>query len=400
MAAADESRARTLLQSLATDSASASKPSNSTRFPGTLSVLLDEQAIARKADATLLFYWLGEKQSYLWAITPAETRMYLLPSQSVIVPEVQRYRHILLSSEDPLTLPNSAGMKLYTTLVQPCSRVYRKSFAKPPRGIDHGAYGWRPQPVEFRNPYRPCNAAPVLRTFLDRRRNHHGCPFARNACGRPPSQQEWRTITAHGERLVPGSRVPVAPLCIARDEAGKSTLCPLDTTIFAGSQATPAAYLSSHPQQYSYIHFTSHGTASETEPLDSAIILSRTSAANEAPTNDSFKLYAREVMKHPIDARLVTISACNGSGSRTYAGEGLVGLSWAFLRAGAHNAIGALWEVSDDSTPRLMNSLYQGLESGKPPGAALRDAKLALLHSNGTYRQPFYWGPFQLYTRL
>jgi CHAT domain-containing protein len=103
-------------------------------------------------------------------------------------------------------------------------------------------------------------------------------------------------------------------------------------------------------------------------------------------------------MQRPIDARLVTISACYGSGTRSYAGEGLVGLSWAFLRAGAQNVIGALWEVSDDSTPRLMDTLYQGMENGKSPAIALRNAKLALLHSPGRSRLPFYWAPFQIYT--
>jgi CHAT domain-containing protein len=105
-------------------------------------------------------------------------------------------------------------------------------------------------------------------------------------------------------------------------------------------------------------------------------------------------------MQHPIDARLVTISACYGSGTRSYAGEGLVGLSWAFLRAGAHNVIGALWEVSDDSTPRLMDTLYQGLENGQAPALALRNAKLDLLHSQSRFSKPFFWAPFQIYTRL
>jgi len=46
---------------------------------------------------------------------------------------------------------------------------------------------------------------------------------------------------------------------------------------------------------------------------------------------------------------------------REYAGEGLVGLAWAFLRAGSHNVIGALWDVSDASTPELMGHLYDGI---------------------------------------
>jgi CHAT domain-containing protein len=108
------------------------------------------------------------------------------------------------------------------------------------------------------------------------------------------------------------------------------------SAVFTGQQASPAAYLSSNPSQYSYIHFVAHAVASRTDPLDSAIILSGANASE-----NSFKLYARDIMRHPIGARLVTISSCNGSGTRSYAGEGLVGLSWAFLRAGAHRVIGA-----------------------------------------------------------
>jgi len=103
-------------------------------------------------------------------------------------------------------------------------------------------------------------------------------------------------------------------------------------------------------------------------------------------------------MRSPLHARLVTISACYGSGSRSYAGEGLVGLSWAFLRAGAHNVVGALWEVNDASTPLLMDKLYGELEAGHAPDVALREAKLSLIHSSAVYRKPLYWGAFQLYT--
>ena len=87
---------------------------------------------------------------------------------------------------------------------------------------------------------------------------------------------------------------------------------------------------------------------------------------------DSFKLYARDIIHRPLHAELVTISTCYGAGSRAYTGEGLVGLSCAFLRAGAHNVIGALWEVSDASTPQLMDKLYGELEQGRSPEEALR----------------------------
>jgi CHAT domain-containing protein len=76
-----------------------------------------------------------------------------------------------------------------------------------------------------------------------------------------------------------------------------------------------------------------------------------------------------------------------------------VGLSWAFLRAGAHNVVGALWDVSSISSAQLMDDFYGELQKGKPPSAALRVAKLKLLHSsNKAFHSPFYWAPFQLYT--
>jgi CHAT domain-containing protein len=46
-----------------------------------------------------------------------------------------------------------------------------------------------------------------------------------------------------------------------------------------------------------------------------------------------------------------------------------------------------------------MDALYQGLEEGQDPAAALRRGKLALLHSGSRFRAPFYWAPFQIYTR-
>jgi len=162
--------------------------------------------------------------------------------------------------------------------------------------------------------------------------------------------------------------------------------------ILEGKQATRSAYLRSNPERFSYMHFATHGTASHMRPLESAVILSR--------EGDSYKLYARDIVAHPLHAELVTISACNGAGTRAYAGEGLVGLSWAFLRAGAHNVIASLWEVSDaSSTPELMDALYAGLSRGEDPATALRNAKLTILKSNthNVLAKPFYWAPFLLY---
>ena len=118
-----------------------------------------------------------------------------------------------------------------------------------------------------------------------------------------------------------------------------------------------------------------------------------------AHDDNSFKLYARDIIRHSLRANLVTISACYSAGERSYSGEGLVGLSWAFLRAGAHNVVAALWDVSDASTAQLMDKFYDELNKGASADAALRTAKLSLLRGK-EFHNAFYWAPFQLYARL
>jgi CHAT domain-containing protein len=81
-----------------------------------------------------------------------------------------------------------------------------------------------------------------------------------------------------------------------------------------------------HPENYSTLHFAAHAIANRESPLDSAIVL--------AGPADNRKLYAREILRRPLSAELVTLSAGQSAGSRTYYGEGLAGFSWAFLSAG------------------------------------------------------------------
>ena len=381
--AADQSRARTLAQGLG----DVSSQQSAKLAP------LSPQAVARKAGATLLFYWLGEKQSYLWAITPEKTALFPLPPQGQITPLVERYRKALLGAEDPIDAGNTDGRALYAMLAAPAAKVIHPNM--PVMILADGPLS----ELNFETLIAPgFGSGPTpsaqLHYWIEDATLIAAPSLAMLAAAKPPRTAQGNLLLL-GDAVSPDPNYPQLPLAALEMKQVQKHFAVADRAVFAQAQATPATYLQSDPRHYAYIHFVSHGVASRTDPLDSAIILSRGSTAE-----DSFKLYAREIMQHPIDARLVTISACYGSGTRAYAGEGLVGLSWAFLHAGAHNAIGALWEASDESTPRLMDTLYQGLEEGQTPGAALRQAKLALLHSHNNFRKPFYWAPFQMYTRL
>ena len=161
--------------------------------------------------------------------------------------------------------------------------------------------------------------------------------------------------------------------------------------VYADERADPAAYRASEPGRYAFIHFAAHAQANREVPLESAVILS--------PRNEQSKLYAREIVGVPLRAELVTLSACRGAGAREFAGEGLVGLTWAFLSSGAGSVIAGLWNVEDASTADLMTGLYGRLARGQAPAEALRQAKLELRLSDAAYAKPYYWAPFVTYTR-
>lgn len=386
LAVADQSRAQTLERGL--EEPGTSKPLRAASF--------NPQQIARKTNSTLLFYWLGEQQSYLWVITPAKTQLMFLPPQHEITASVERYRRVLLDVQDPLKSGNADGQSLYKTLLSPAAPLLR-----PNTPVIILADGILSQ-LNFETLLVPGADSGTPPDAASKVKMHYllgdlivsSAPSLAMLAAAEPMVRANRRILLIGNPVSPDQdfrSLPFFALEMTRIEGHFSSS---EISTLAGQQATPAAYLASDPRNYAYIHFVSHAVASLTSPLDSAIILS-----NPAGHEDSYKLYAREIIQRPIHAQLVTISACYGSGTRTYAGEGLVGLSWAFLDAGAQQVIGALWEVSDDSTPRLMDKLYQGLTTGDSPAVALRNAKLSLLHSQSRFSAPFYWAPFQLYSR-
>jgi CHAT domain-containing protein len=371
LAAADQSRARTLAQGLGLD---ADRPALhvASFHPG---------AIAARAGAILLFYWLGERQSWLWAITPRKTSVFRLPPAAEIARRVEHYRQTLLGPEDPLASADQDSESLYRMLVTPAQG------SLPPGGnvdiLCDGALSElnfetlivsKPSPHYWIEDANIVSAPSLL--LLDSAKS---------------GESAARKLLLIGNAVSPGPDYPDLSNAGLEMRQIRGHFSPEEETVFEGQQANPGSYLQSAPQQFAYIDFVAHGVASSTDPLDSAIILSRIPGSE-----DSFRLHARDIMQHPIHARLVTIAACYGSGTRVYAGEGLVGLSWAFLYAGAHSVIGALWEVSDVSTPKLMDAIYQGIEESLAPREALRRAKLSLLH--GRFHRPFFWAPFQLYT--
>jgi CHAT domain-containing protein len=345
-------------------------------------------ALARQSHAVILVYALSPQGSYLWAANGRQSAFYPLPDRAAILAQVANHRRSILAAKDLVADQHPAARTLYEMLVEPAEHLIHQGDRVYIVGDD------RLNGLNFETLLTPGESShywieDVTITQL---------PSLRLMTRSNQNRATRHSTTDQNQLLVIGNPIysgqQYTPLPHAAEEVSDvAAHFPGNArTVLTGSSASPAAYVRSDPGRFDYIHFVSHAVASELVPLDSAVILSAQA------TPDTAKLYARDILSRPLRANLVTISACQGAGVRAYAGEGLVGLAWAFLRAGSHNVIGALWDVSDASTPELMQHLYDGIAAGQPPDAALHAAKLEMLHSRGVFRKPIYWGAFQLYS--
>ena len=333
--------------------------------------------------SVLLSYFETYQECYLWTVTANQLRLFPLgirgPDLDNLIDSYQQeiQQHLPLTS-------SPAAKRLYQILVQPSndrapggsrvvvvadSKIYSINFETliSPQGTDH----YWIEDVELEN-------ARSINLLIASHQRHS---------------------PAKGLLLIgaPAQADPhFAELPHARDEmASVRKHFPAGNIVsFSGRDATPDSYLKSSPGMYKFIHLSTHGTPNAIQPLQSAIILSADKSGN-------FKLLAQDIIdsKVRLNADLVTISACEGVGTQIQSLEGLLGLEWAFMRAGAHQVVAALWDQDDAVTPALMDDFYDQLMRGKSAAAALHHAKLSILHAGGFHASPYYWASLQLYTR-
>jgi CHAT domain-containing protein len=337
---------------------------------------LDAPAIAKRANATILVYWLGTRRSYVWTVKASGISIQNLPAAPEIERDVDPYQKVLRYGSLSESAPR--GQRLFQMLVAPAVRgVVRDS------RVIIIADG-KLNTLNFETLVAP---APRPHWWIDDVMITSANSL--HLLGRPtanrPAEPALLLVGDPPQADPAFARLPNAGLEMEKVQAHFSR-----RKVLRGSAATPQAFLKAAPATFDVIHFVAHGIATRSKPLDSAVILAKDDAGQ-------FKLYAHDIVAQQLTARLVTISSCHGAGTRAYAGEGLVGLAWTFLRAGAEQVIAALWEVDDAATTKLMDRMYAGIRSGRNPAEALRDAKRALIHSETSHRKPRYWAPFVIY---
>jgi CHAT domain-containing protein/tetratricopeptide (TPR) repeat protein len=144
---------------------------------------------------------------------------------------------------------------------------------------------------------------------------------------------------------------------------------------------------------YRVIHIATHGLLDAQRPQFTGVVLSLVGNKN----SDGF-LRTDEIFNLRMNPSLVMLSACETGLGKEKRGEGVIGLTRAFMYAGAPTVGVTLWSVADKSTAELMTDFYRRFLSSDKPAAAsgsMRDAQLAMI-SGKKYSAPFYWAPFVL----
>ena len=207
----------------------------------------------------------------------------------------------------------------------------------------------------------------------------------------------------------------LAPLPAAEEEVRELSTLFKKKLVLTGREATKTSVKRQSPK-YDLLHLSTHGEMIESDPL-------RSNLRFTPSAGDDGRLTVNEIFDMEIKANLVTLSACEtalvkGEEGDFPRGDDLVGLSRAFIHAGAPSVVASLWKVSDDSTVELMGSFYRNLRS-MTKAEALQKAQIDLMKSSIRFHvergsggitrsadyqidmaidcsHPFFWAPFIL----
>jgi tetratricopeptide (TPR) repeat protein len=149
--------------------------------------------------------------------------------------------------------------------------------------------------------------------------------------------------------------------------------------------------------EYKIIHFATHGIVVTDIPELSAIVLSQ--FEDESNGEDGY-LRMGEIVELDIKADFVNLSACETGLGKIYKGEGVVGLTQAFMIAGANSVSVTLWPVADESTSIFMREFYktaEAMDMSYLESMTIVKRKFIYGDFGDEYRKPYYWAPFVYY---
>ncbi len=339
-------------------------------------------------DRTVLVeYLVGNRASYAFCVSRKGITPAVLPRAEELGPLIERYQRLLRMEEGGAFSGLRGGRRLYDILLgpfaaelEPASRIIivpdGKLFLLPFEALvsdgDRAGTG-RFLIEDFEISYAP-SATSLLELAGRRPAGPYGADLLAVACAGPSRSMPGLTPLVHATREV-------------KDIAGSFRAG--RRKVLSGGSATEDAIKKATLHGTRFIHFAAHGILDPERWMRSAVLLRADAAGRE----DGF-LQPSDIATLDLDAEMVVLSACRTAGGKLVRGEGVLGLSAAFLAAGARSVVSSLWEVPDESTASFMRDLYAGLARGERGAAALRAAKIAALRSR--YGHPRRWAGFLL----
>jgi len=338
--------------------------------------------------ATILDYVLGERQTTLFVIRRGAVVAHVIPvGAEELQRRVKRVVQLIAGRNERYARESQA---LYRTLVAPAH-------------IDGAAtIGVIPDGVLWELPFQ------ALRTggehdFIDKAPIFYAASLtalSRAIEKKPLHRVQAQQLLAIGDpKLTLSTRTAVQS--IMRDstlgalpDAGREVRTigrmygKSSSTVITADQSSESEFKALAPK-YRILHLAAHALRDDSQPMFSCVLLGR----HESDPDDGI-LEARELidMKLP-DTDLTVLSACDTGRGGITAGEGIIGLTWAFLVAGSRTTVASQWSVASNSTAALMIELHRHLLRGEPPPTALRNAELSV-RKNPRFAHPFYWAPF------
>lgn len=378
---------------------------------------IQEQVIDQQS--LLLTYFIGEKRSFVWAITYNSIDSYELPGREILEAETKKFRDSFIFGNLRIrrTLAENAAHSLGKILLEPIKNYQDKTrLLIVPDGVLQFVpfVGLASQPEGEK--YKPLIVEKEVVTLPSASAL---AVLRREVSGRQPAKKNLAILAdpvfgSNDERLggiTAISKTPLPPdlersaresgvlfdrLPFTQTEAEQIiSLFPAeDATKEFGFSATRQIATSEEMSQYRIIHYATHGILNSQTPELSGLVLSLINSQGE-PLNGFLRLH--DIFNMNLPADLVVLSACETGLGQQVRGEGLVGLTRGFMYAGAARVVVSLWSVDDQATAELMVSFYRNMiENSLSPAAALRQAQIEIWEKS-QWNSPYYWAGFTIH---
>ncbi len=375
---------------------------------------------SKTSPATLLEYALGAEQSYLWVVRDGTINSYVLKArQEEIEGLVGRWRklsatHVPREGDDAerelqhlaaklscILLDNYIGPQDEKLAIVADGQLVTLPFASLPlNGCDA-----KPGPPVITA--HQVVMTPSLSIFLTHPLRDPQTRFSRELAivANPvfdPSDDRVhikQSDMRHGPlsaALQSIKDVPTLPRLVGTEEeaiAIQQTVGPEKASLFLGFSASVETILSPAMRDYRILHLATHGVADESTPGFSGLVLSLVTPDGH-PVFGYLKTH--DIANLDLHPELVVLSACDSGAGSNLSGEGVTGLAYAFLNAGAKQVASTLWDVDDEVTKELMVTFYKEMYSaGRDPADALRQSQILMMQS--PHRSaPYYWAAFEI----